>query len=105
MSSRTGRSSPVSRKGSNNATNSTEQKPGDEDIGVKASAIHSSSSNHTMKTALDGGAAESQSRGICVTSDEINFLVYRYLQESGKWRLNDTHATTPYDFRPHDCIS
>lgn len=84
MSSRTGRSSPVSRKGSNHATNSIEPKPGDEDMGVKGSAIPNSSSTHNTKTALDGGAAESQSRSICVTSDEINFLVYRYLQESGK---------------------
>ena len=33
---------------------------------------------------VDGFYAPSSFPGLCVTSQEINFLVYRYLQESGK---------------------
>lgn len=83
MTSRTGRSSPVPRKGE------TAPKLGDGDAVARSSSMQSigTMNNNNNNTSDGAGLAnnngESQSKGICVTSDEINFLVYRYLQESG----------------------
>ncbi len=95
MSSRTGRTSPVSRKGSNIASTEVASKSGDADVGVKSSSMpNTAASNNTFAKSASDGAAESQSRGICVTSDEINFLVYRYLQESGEYKAVQLYTVT-----------
>ena len=88
MTSRTGRSSPVPRK------SETAPKLGDGDAVAKSSSMQSigtMNNNNNSNTSDGAGLAndngESQSKGICVTSDEINFLVYRYLQESGTYLI------------------
>ena len=46
-----------------------------------------SASAPDLNTSTNGNGgfyATSSFPGLCVTSEEINFLVYRYLQESGK---------------------
>ena len=42
---------------------------------------------------------------MAITSEEINYLVYRYLQESGVAQALRVHGASVCDTRPHCCVS